>query len=151
MQAVLDNEHKRTNVKADTKSPKLDRKGQPLSRVALLVEKFTATSQLTQRQIADIAGFKNQNIITMIKQGESKLPLDRVAGMAKALDTDPYQLFVMALEQFYSPEVLAEMLRIIPPAPTPAEREVLEIIREAGKHGKSLTKERLDAIRELFG
>ena len=40
----------------------------------------------TQAQIAAEAGYPNPNMITMIKQGTSKVALDRVPALAKALD-----------------------------------------------------------------
>lgn len=150
MQAATNNRDKEMNVKADMKSPKLGRNGQPLSRLALLVERITTTSSRSQREIADIAGFKNQNIITMIKQGESKLPLDRVPGMARALNVDPYELFQLALEQYYSHDVRAELLEIIPPALSKDERQVIDIIRQAQEKGAQLTPERVEAIQKVF-
>ena len=39
-------------------------------------------------QIAKEAGFPNPNMVTMIKNGSNKLPLDRVPSMARALECD---------------------------------------------------------------
>jgi transcriptional regulator with XRE-family HTH domain len=136
---------------ADTKSKKLGRKNvNQLSRLALLLEKVTSTSNRTQREIAEEAGFKNQNMITMIKQGDAKLPLDRVPAMAHALRIEPLQLFNLALEQFYQDEALKELQAILPPALTPAEKELIDIVREAGKKGNALTPAHLEKIRELL-
>jgi transcriptional regulator with XRE-family HTH domain len=60
----------------------------------------------SQREIARIAGFTQPNMISMIKTGEAKLPLERVEKLAIALDCDPHRLAQVALEQFYGPEVL---------------------------------------------
>ena len=43
----------------------------------------------TQAEIAEEAGFVNPNMVTMIKQGATKLPIDRVPALAKALEVDP--------------------------------------------------------------
>jgi len=43
----------------------------------------------SQLQIASETGLSNPNMVTMIKQGASKLALDRVPSMARALRCDP--------------------------------------------------------------
>ncbi len=43
----------------------------------------------SQLQIANDAGFPNPNMVTMIKNGSSKLAMDRVPSMARALECDP--------------------------------------------------------------
>lgn len=53
----------------------------------------------TQLAIANEAGFVSRNMLAMIKSGTNKLPLDRVASLAKALECDPVMLFSLALEQ----------------------------------------------------
>ena len=47
----------------------------------------------TQREIAAEAGFAKPNIISMMKVGETKLALDRIPALAKALDADAGHLF----------------------------------------------------------
>ena len=53
----------------------------------------------SQVQIASEAGFVNANVLSMLKSGKTKLPLDRVPALAAALDCDPSRLFRMAVEQ----------------------------------------------------
>ena len=53
----------------------------------------------SQAQIASEAGFVNANVLSMLKSGKTKLPLDRVPALAAALDCDPSRLFRMAVEQ----------------------------------------------------
>ena len=43
----------------------------------------------TQSAIASEAGFPQTNMLANIKTGANKLPLDRVPGLAKALESDP--------------------------------------------------------------
>lgn len=52
-----------------------------------------------QNEIAEEAGFVNVNMLSMIKSGAAKLPLDCVVALAKALDCDARLLFRLALEQ----------------------------------------------------
>lgn len=52
----------------------------------------------SQAEIAAQAGYVNPNMVTMIKQGTSKVALDRVPALAKALECDPAYLMRLALE-----------------------------------------------------
>ena len=55
----------------------------------------------SQRQIATEAGYDKPNIISMIKRGETRLPLDRIAALARALETDPSHLLRLAIEDYF--------------------------------------------------
>ncbi|MDE4297058.1 helix-turn-helix transcriptional regulator [Phaeobacter gallaeciensis] len=84
-----------------------------LSRIAKLVgdrvEELKGVK--SQRDIASEAGYKNQNMITMIKQGTSKVALDRAPKLARALEVDPRQFMLLALEQFYTTQFIDQMLK----------------------------------------
>lgn len=51
-----------------------------------------------QVEIATQAGFTNPNFLSMLKAGSSKLPIDRVPDMARALDADPAYLLRLTLD-----------------------------------------------------
>lgn len=53
----------------------------------------------SQREIAMESGFPNANVLSMIKNGDTKLALDRVPALAEALSVDPAFLFRLALQQ----------------------------------------------------
>ncbi len=53
----------------------------------------------TQRQISEECGFDNPNIITMFKQGNTKVPINRVASLAKALEVDPVHLLRLVMSE----------------------------------------------------
>ena len=53
----------------------------------------------TQAEIASEAGFPNANMMTFLKNGRNKVPLDRVPSLAKALEIDPAYLMRLALDQ----------------------------------------------------
>jgi hypothetical protein len=61
----------------------------------------------TQKSIASEMGMLDcgGNIITMWKSGRTKLPLNRIEGLARATDTDAGTLFLAALRE-YHPDVL---------------------------------------------
>lgn len=128
-----------------------DRKDLP--RVAKLIndriEELKGTRN--QREIALMAGFKNQNMITLLKQGDVKLAIDRVDGLAKALDLDPKILLPMALEQFYSSTLVNTLYELIGSPLTNNEAEILGIIREAsGGSDPKLTEKRKEALTKAF-
>src|SRR5690554_5309731 len=78
-------------------------KGRPYAntRLVTFLEKriLELRPKKNQGEIATEAGFIHTNMLAMIKNGSSKLPLDRVPALARALDTDPRHLFKLALEQ----------------------------------------------------
>jgi transcriptional regulator with XRE-family HTH domain len=59
-----------------------------------------ASSDKTQRQVAAECGFESPNIVTMFKQGQTKLPINRVGPLAKALDVDPAHLLRLVLLEY---------------------------------------------------
>lgn len=65
-----------------------------------IAERIEATGKV-QRHIAEKVGFESPNIITMIKKGITKLPLDKIGPMAKALDVDPMELYRMCMQEYH--------------------------------------------------
>ncbi len=59
----------------------------------------------TQREIALELGYQKSNMITMFKQGLTRLPLDKVGPLANALGIDSGALFYMVLRE-YMPNTL---------------------------------------------
>jgi transcriptional regulator with XRE-family HTH domain len=105
----------------------------------------------TQAQIAEEAGFRNPNMLTMIKQGSTKLPLDRVPDLATALDTDRALLLRLALEQAEGNTAAAAIYDIIGEPITENERAWLAEIRDAsGDTDPRLTSRAKAAIRSVL-
>jgi transcriptional regulator with XRE-family HTH domain len=55
----------------------------------------------TQREIAAEIGYDKPNIISMFKRGESKVPLEKIPAIAKALGADPAHLFRLGFEVYW--------------------------------------------------
>src|SRR5271163_3917024 len=55
----------------------------------------------TQREIAAEIGYEMANIISMFKRGESRVPLNKIPLLSKALGVDPAHMFRLALEQYW--------------------------------------------------
>jgi hypothetical protein len=106
----------------------------------------------TQIAIAAEAGFRVPNMLAMVKGGAAKLPLDRVPGLAKALECDPAMLFRMAVEQLATDTTSLAIDQIFGAIITDNEKAWLDTIREASNHSDpSLTAKAQKAIRAIFG
>lgn len=106
----------------------------------------------SQGQIASEIGFPNPNMVTMIKNGTSKLALDRVPSMARALECDPAYLMRLALEQAVGDTAAQAIVDIYGTPITDNELGWLEEIRDAScnKNPRLTTRSRT-ALRAVFG
>lgn len=106
----------------------------------------------TQKVIAHEAGFVNSNLISMIKNGTTKIPLDRVPALARALEADPAYLMRLSLEQAIGQTASVAVLEVFGTATTLNERGWLEEIRDAsGQTDPKLTARSRSALRAIFG
>ena len=106
----------------------------------------------TQAEIAEEAGFVNPNMLTMIKKGSSKVPVDRVPALAAALDCDAALLLRLALEQSEGSTVTAAIYEIIGQPLTKNEVAWIKEVRDAsGDTDPRLTSRAATAIRGVFG
>jgi predicted XRE-type DNA-binding protein len=71
--------------------------------VAQYIEQMVALSDKSQKEIAEAMGYDKPNIITMFKQGSTKLPINKVAPFAKAVGADPIHLLRLVMQE-YMPE-----------------------------------------------
>ena len=85
---------------------------QTASNVAAFVARRIQELGCLQREVAEAVGYDNPNIITMIKQGKTKLPLSKVSLMAHALETDPLHLLHLCMSEYFPEtwEVIAPMM-----------------------------------------
>ena len=124
------------------------------SRLAKYLEKrvLELRPRKSQAQIAEEAGFINANMIAMLKNGTTKLPLDRVPGFAKALECDPRLLFNLAMDQIDSATTRRAVEEIFGTVVTRNEVAWIDEIRDAsGNSDPSVTTRSRSAIRAIFG
>lgn len=100
------------------------------SQVALFVTEQIRIVGKKQLEIAEEAGFENPNVITMIKQGRTKLPLGKVGLVAKALDVDPIYLLKLCIEE-YQPETWEAIGPLLEEMVTKDELDIVKAIRKA--------------------
>ncbi|WP_299361982.1 XRE family transcriptional regulator [uncultured Paracoccus sp.] len=106
----------------------------------------------TQAEVAKQAGFRNANFLSILKSGGSKIPLDRVPDLARALDVDQAYLMRMALEQSIGPAAAAAVLATFGTPVSANELGWLEELRDASDHtDPRLTTKSRAAIRGIFG
>lgn len=106
----------------------------------------------TQSDIAKAAGFPNANFISILKAGKSKIPLDRVPDLARAIEVDPALLMRLALEQSIGVASAAAVLTTFGTPVTANELAWLTELRNASGHGDpSLTAKARTTIRRFFG
>lgn len=109
-------------------------------------------SSKSQLQIANEAGFPNPNMVSLIKNGSSKLALDRVPSMARALECDPAFLLRFTLEQQEGSTAAQALIEIFGTPVTTNELGWLEVIREAsGNSDPRVTTRSQATIRAIFG
>ena len=124
------------------------------TRLAKFVEKrvLELRPRKSQIEIANEAGYANPNMISMIRNGATKLALDRVPGLAIALECDPKHLFRMALEQSLGSTASRTIDEIFGTVVTRNEVAWLEEIRDASdKSDPTLTLRLRSALRGVFG
>lgn len=85
----------------------------------------------TQKTIASEIGYDNPNVVSLIKQGRTKLPVNKVQLMAQSLAIDPVNLLRMVMSE-YMPDtwtVIASIMgdKLI----SEDERKLLVLAREA--------------------
>lgn len=106
----------------------------------------------SQAEIAEIAGFTNPNFVSMLKSGVSKLPVDRVPSLSRALDCDPAWLLRLALEQAEGDTAAGAIFEILGEPISQNERGWIAEVRDAsGDTDPRLTQRTRSALRAIFG
>lgn len=104
----------------------------------------------TQSDVAKEVGFNNSNFMSIIKKGQSKLPLNRVAAMAKALDMDVEALMTAALRQYYDEDTVNTLRAVFSDAETDTERDILKIARDSMDVKKNLSYSARQGLKDVF-
>lgn len=106
----------------------------------------------TQAEIASEAGFPNANMMTFLKNGRNKVPLDRVPTLAKALEVDPAYLMRLALDQAVGVTAAQAITDIFGTPVTANERGWIAELRDAsGNSDPRITARGRSALRGIFG
>ena len=71
------------------------------AKVSVFITSLIEKSGKTRKEIANEAGLGKPNMISMLKNGETKLPLAKLGSFAKAVHADPAQLLRLCLTEYY--------------------------------------------------
>jgi hypothetical protein len=106
----------------------------------------------SQMEIASEAGFVNPNMMAMLKSGATKVPLDRVPMLARALECDPAFLMRLTLEQVVGAPGAGALIDILGSPVSRNEAAWLDEIRDAsGNCDPRPTTRSRTALRAIFG
>ncbi|MCB1130809.1 MAG: helix-turn-helix transcriptional regulator [Verrucomicrobiae bacterium] len=106
----------------------------------------------TQAEIAGQAGYQNENMISMIKAGRTKVALDRLPALARALEADPSYLMRLGLEQAIGRTAAEAVIETLGEPISENELGWLKAIREASANSDPrLTSRALATLRTVFG
>lgn len=110
--------------------------------VANYLEHILAASGKTNKDIAQEIGYESPNILSMLKSGDTKVPLARIPAIAKATGTDPKVLLDLCLEA-YHPELHGVLSELAPSMLISKEelqlvRFVRRVLRAPGKSSSSV-------------
>lgn len=114
------------------------------SKVAEEITRMLNSTEKSQQEIAQEIGLTKSNIMTMFKQGRTKLPLKFVVPLSKACGQDPAILMNIALEE-YAPEILEAMGDSFKTPTTEYERIVLSTLRRAKKNKEKVKRDKARA------
>ena len=99
-------------------------------RVSALIER----SGKPLREIAEEMGYDKPNIISMFATGAARVPIRRLASLARALNADPCHLVRMGLEE-YCPEDYRTIAEHVGEVLSENERDILFAIRRVYRNG----------------
>lgn len=108
----------------------------------------------TRKEIANEAGLGKPNMISMLKSGETKLPLAKLGSFAKAVNTNPAHLLKLCLREYY-PDVWDAIKNHLDAAVTSDELRMVRALRSvSGGHYLACLnaeeRERLDDFLNLI-
>ena len=104
----------------------------------------------SQREVADDVGFANRNMLSLIKSGQTKLSLDRVPAMAKALSLDLEVVLIPALRQYFTEEVIGMFRETFGNSNTPTEYDILVIARKSMNTKEALSYDTRQELAQVF-
>lgn len=97
--------------------------------VSEYLTKAIELSGKTQREIAREVGYPKPNVISMMKQGQTKVPIEKAPLFAKACGVDP-AFFLRLVLQEYFPDAWVAIHKTFGEALTVNERALVEAYRE---------------------
>lgn len=108
--------------------------------VASFINAQIQQSPKKQVAIAAEAGFAQPNMITMIKQGKTQLPIAKIPAMAKALDVDPTHLLRLCFMEYRPEDWKAIEEAINQPVLNETEKAAIQVFRTRYDSSRGMTE-----------
>ncbi|MBO9395827.1 hypothetical protein J7400_03980 [Shimia sp. R9_2] len=82
------------------------------SPTATMLAQAIDASDMTQKEISDRIGMNNANVISMMKQGITRVPLGRIPALSETLQINAQTFLMTAIEEYHpgTHEVLVDVL-----------------------------------------
>ena len=107
-------------------------------------------AEVPQKDIAEALGYQNANIVSMFKKGLTKVPIEKVPALAKALHLDPVHLLMLAMRE-YMPEAFAVIQATLGHTITNNELALIAEVRKTTKDTDPVfSKDHLAKIRGVL-
>lgn len=109
------------------------------------------SNKYSQQEIGFALGWTSPSIMSTLKAGRAKVPLDKIAPLARYLEVDRSRLFRMALAQYYEGEALANIAECLNELPEDEEallRKYRLLKDKAGASAKVKLEDVLAALNE---
>lgn len=127
-------------LKAVSATPAAAKARQPKT-VAEYLTAAIESSDLAQKDIATALGYDKPNMITMLKKGLTKLPLNKVGPLAKVLGLDASHLLRRVMLEYY-PETWDAIQEIIEAPPlSDNEMEMINVVRSVNPNDPAMTND----------
>jgi transcriptional regulator with XRE-family HTH domain len=119
--------------------------------VADYLTKAIELSGKTQREVAREVGYEKPNVVSMMKQGQTRIPLEKAPLFARACGVDPTFFLRLVLEE-YHPEAAKIIHDTLGEPPTENERKLIDLYRRAAPLTEiEITPARETALLEALG
>lgn len=99
-----------------------------IQTVAEYLSQAIEISGKTQLEIAREVGYSRPNVLSMMKQGQTKVPIDKVPGLAEACGVDPASFLRLVLRE-YMPETYKVISKHLGPVLDDEEMVLLNAYR----------------------
>ena len=106
----------------------------PSGKVAQFLTAAIGSASRSQKEISEEIGFGKPQMMTMIKQGKTRLPLDRLPVFAKAIEVDLAVLLRLVLEEYLPNGAQPIMRALAKGSLSENERNLLTVVREASNN-----------------
>lgn len=103
----------------------------------------------SQKDIAAEMGYDKPNIVSMMKSGDTRVPLEKIPALARALEADLRHVYRIAMAQYW-PEENAALSEIMGNVVSDAESKVLDVVREVVPHDEGLTPAQLALVAKVL-